>query len=255
MYLLSSGFRRTLIFVLACCGALLGAEETDADRLVEGAFDYWRGTASIATVEMTIHRPDWERTMTIRAWTRGQDDSIFTLLAPPKDEGNGTLLKDGEMWMYNPKVNRVIKLPPSMMSQAWMGSDFSNNDLSKSNTLLTDYTHEIVGTEEHEGKKVYVIKSMPKPQAPVIWGMQKMKVREDYIMLREEFYDEEMRLVKFMDANTIRPVDGKLFPMVWIMRKADTTGEFTRLDYLELAFVEDLPDRLFTLSSLRNPGR
>jgi len=249
------GMSRILLLVMVGGGLLCAADPPDADRLVQGAFDYWRGEASVATVEMTIHRPDWERTMTIKAWTQGQDDSIFTILEPPKDEGNGTLLKDGEMWMYNPKVNRVIKLPPSMMSQAWMGSDFSNNDLSKSNTLLTDYTHEIVGTEEHEGKKVYVIESMPKPQAPVIWGMQKLKVREDYVMLREEFYDEEKRLVKFMDASHIRPVDGKLFPMVWIMRKAETPDEYTRLDYRELEFVAELPDRLFTLSNLRNPGR
>ena len=73
---------------------------------------------------MTIHRPDWERTVTIKAWTRGEKESLFTILAPPKDEGNGTLKKGREMWMFNPKVNRVIKLPPSMMSQSWMGPTF-----------------------------------------------------------------------------------------------------------------------------------
>ncbi|OEU53393.1 MAG: hypothetical protein BA872_04040 [Desulfobacterales bacterium C00003060] len=99
----------------------------------------------------------WERVMTINAWTKGQKDSLFFIIAPPKDDGNGTLKKGREMWMYNPKVNRVIKLPPSMMSQAWMGSDFSNNDLSKSDSLINDYSHTIVGTETHERKKVVFV--------------------------------------------------------------------------------------------------
>jgi outer membrane lipoprotein-sorting protein len=128
---------------------------------------------------MTIHRPDWERSLTIKAWTRGEKDSIFFILTPPKDVGNGTLKRGREMWIYNPKVNRVIKLPPSMMSQAWMGSDFSNNDLAKSDSILEDYTHLLEGVETHEGKKVYVVKSTPKPAAPVVWGMQRLKIRED----------------------------------------------------------------------------
>ena len=140
-----------------------GAQAADARSLVEDSFNYMRGKASVSTVIMTIHRPDWERAMTIKAWTRGQKYSLFYIDAPPKDHGNGTLKKAREMWMYNPRVNRVIKVPPSMMSQSWMGSDFSNNDLAKSDSLLTDYTHAIIGTETHEDKKVYLIKSKPKP--------------------------------------------------------------------------------------------
>ena len=155
----------------------LAADAPDADTLVEDSFKYMRGNASIATVIMTIHRPDWERKMTIKAWTRGKKYSLFYIQSPPKDHGNGTLKKSREMWIYNPKVNRVIKVPPSMMSQSWMGSDFSNNDLAKSDSFVNDYLHSIVGTETHEGQKVYVIKSMPKPDAPVIWGMQMLKIR------------------------------------------------------------------------------
>ena len=174
------------------------ANGQDAQALVEAAVSYYRGEASISTVDMTIHRPNWERVITIKAWTKGQKDSIFIILAPPKDNGNGTLKRGGEMWTYNPKVNRVIKLPPSMMSQAWMGSDFSNNDLAKSDSVIEDYTHTITGTEIYDGKKVYVIKSMPKPEAPVVWGMQKLKIREDHILLSQEFYDEDLKLVKAM---------------------------------------------------------
>ena len=231
------------------------AETPQAGALVESSFKYIRGNASIATVIMTIHRPDWQRTMKIKAWTRGKKESLFYIKSPPKDHGNGTLKKSREMWMYNPKVNRVIKVPPSMMSQSWMGSDFSNNDLAKSDSFVNDYIHSIVGTETHEGKKVYVIQAMPKPDAPVIWGMQMLKIREDLIWLSQEFFDEDLQSVKIMTTLEIQPMGGKLYPKVWRMRETDQEDRYTQLTYSDLTFKSDLPDSLFTLTSLRKARR
>jgi outer membrane lipoprotein-sorting protein len=231
------------------------ADYPDADALVENSFKYIRGKASIATVIMTVHRPDWERKMTIKAWTRGKKDSLFYIQSPPKDHGNGTLKKSREMWMYNPKVNRVIKVPPSMMSQSWMGSDFSNNDLAKSDSFVNDYTHTIVGTETHESQKVYVIKSMPKPDAPVIWGMQMLKIREDLVWLSQEFFDEDLKAVKVMTTLDIQIMGGKRYPKIWRMREVDQEDRYTELSYSSLAFKSGLPDSLFTLTSLRKARR
>jgi hypothetical protein len=141
-----------------------------------------------------------------------------------------------------------------MMSQAWMGSDFSNNDLSKTDSLIKDYTHKITGTETQAGKKVYLVESIPKPDAPVIWGMLRLKIREDYILLAEAFYDEDLALVKGMVTLDIQMMGGKLFPKKWKMAKAETRDEeYTVLEYQELAFLDDLSARLFTLSNLKNP--
>ncbi len=231
------------------------AEALDAQSLVEDSFNYMRDKSSVSEVDMTVHRPDWARKMTIKAWTRGRKDSLFYIEAPPKDRGNGTLKKGREMWMYNPKINRVIKVPPSMMSQSWMGSDFSNNDLAKSDSLLTDYTHAITGTENHGGLTVYLIKSMPKPEAPVVWGMQKLKIREDLIWLSQEFYDEDLEPVKVMTTLEIQILGGKLYPKIWRMRKVDEDDKYTELNYKFLAFKSALPDNLFTLTSLRKARR
>lgn len=243
------------LLLLIAPGQALAAEKIDANSLVENSFNYIRGQASISTVEMTIHRPNWERKMTIKAWTRGKKESLFYILSPPKDHGNGTLKKSREMWMYNPKVNRVIKVPPSMMSQSWMGSDFSNNDLAKSDSFVDDYDHSIVGTETHDGKKVYIIKSMPKPDAPVIWGMQMLKIREDLIWLSQEFFDEDLKSVKLMTTLEIQSMGGKLYPKVWRMRETDKKDRYTELRYSSLSFKPDLPDSLFTLTSLRKARR
>jgi outer membrane lipoprotein-sorting protein len=252
---LSRAFAAAMVVIGIFSWVCSADEGKEARTIVEAAVEYYRGDASVSRVRMTIHRPGWEREMTIKAWTLGKKYSLFYITDPPKDEGNGTLKKGTDMWTYNPKVNRVIKLPPSMMSQAWMGSDFSNNDLAKSDSIIDDYVHRVVAEKSVDGQKVYVVESMPKPMAPVIWGMQKLYIREDFIMLRQEFYDEDMALVKAMTGERIEMLGGKKFPRIWRMQKADAKGEYTQLEYLELEFRKRLPDRLFTVSSLRNPGR
>lgn len=227
----------------------------DAAAIIQKNFDYMREKASASTVEMRVVRPDWQRTTTLKVWTRGDKDSLFTVLGPAKDRGNGTLKKGREMWIFNPKVNRTIKLPPSMMSQSWMGSDFSNNDLAKSDSIIVDYDHSLDGVETHEGKTVYRIRSIPKPGAPVVWGMQTMKIREDAIPLEEIFYDEEMQPVKILTFSDIKPLGGKLFPRIMTMKTTDAPGEYTTVTYQTLEFFHELPDRLFTLSALKNPRR
>jgi len=147
----------------------------------------------------------------------------------------------------------VIKLPPSMMSQSWQGSDFSNNDLAKSDNIIDQYTHEIIGTETRDGKKVYVIRSLPKPGAPVVWGMQKLTIREDNILIRQAFFDEERELVKALTMEEIEKLGGKLYPVVWKMAKADAKDKYTVLDYRSLEFGVEISDRMFSLGSLKNP--
>lgn len=245
----------TFVFLVVASVAASPANAQNAQDIVGAAVRYYRGTSSMGVMDMKISRPTWTRELSIKAWTKGQKESILTIIAPPKDEGNGTLKRGGEMWTYNPKVNRVIKLPPSMMSQSWMGSDFSNDDLAKSDGIVEDYTHHLEGTEAHQGKTVYVIRSTPKPAAAVVWGMQRLKIREDHVLLLQEFYDEEKKLVKALAGSHIEPIGGKLFPMVWKMKKGPGGREFTTVTYRELRFDLDIPDRLFTEAALKNIRR
>ena len=253
-YLVSIIFLLLFVFSSISYGADNSGNDVSPDIgpiMVKKAFDYYRGIASISVVDMTIHRPDWERTVRIKAWTKGAHDSLFKIIAPPKDKGNGTLKKGDEMWTFNPKVNRVIKLPPSMMSQSWMGSDFSNNDLAKSDTIVSDYVHKITNVKESNGLKVYSIESIPHPQAPVIWGMLKFEVREDGIMLSQGFYDEDKLLVKKLVTTEIKMMGGRLFPKIWKISKADEPDEYTTLEYFELEFKDTLPERIFSKAGLQ----
>lgn len=229
--------------------------DVDADAIVHKAHDYLRGKNSVAVVDMRIHRPDWERNMTIKGWTRGAEDSVFKILAPAKDKDNGTLKLGREMWTYNPKTSRVIKIPPSMMSMSWMGSDFSNNDLAKSDTILTDYDHRVVGREERDGAPVYIVESLPKPHAPVVWGKQVLRIREDGIYLSQEFFDEDMRSVKILECTQLKMMGGRLYPSLWRMRQSDVEDEYTELDYQELEFDVRLDEDMFSVQALKRPMR
>ena len=246
------------VAVFAFCGSSSLASEGDAPAIdaaaiVEEAFHHYRGLASYAEMTMTIHRPEWERSQTLKAWTRGDKDSVIVITDPPRDRGNGTLKRGNQMWTFNPRVNRVIKLPPSLMGQSWMGSDFTNHDLAKTDSILVDYTHELLNMTEDDGKKVYHIRLTPKPSAPVVWGHEELVIREDAIMLEERFYDQDGALVKTLVATDITMFDGRLLPRILTMQQADDPERYTRMEYEHLEFRESMPDRTFTEAFLRNP--
>jgi len=229
------------------------AQPPDAGQLIADAVDYWRGESSYIRLEMTVHRPDWQRTLGMSGWTRGRADALIRFTAPAKDAGNATLKLSRSMWIFTPKLNQIIKLPASMMAQSWMGSDFSYDDLAKSDRIINDYTHTLVSTETVEGHVEYTIESVPKPQAPVVWGMQRVKIRDDHILLEEDFFDQDMKLVKRLETVEIGPLGGRAYPVHMRMIALDETDQWTDVIYREGVFDLNLPDYLFTLSNLRNP--
>jgi outer membrane lipoprotein-sorting protein len=234
-------------------GVTVAAPSADAAAIVKQAIDYWRDVSSYSVIDMTIHRPDWERTMTIRVWTRGEKESLVRVTAPPKDAGNATLLLDNDMWSFTPKINRVIKIPSSMMGQSWMGSDFSNNDLAKADDLIEQYTHKLLRTETHDGHKVYVIESTPRETAPVVWGHEVITIRDDWLILEHAFYDQQNVLVKQLVTSDIRPMGGKLVAARERMQKLDKPDEWTDVVTREVRFNIPIAASTFTLSNLQNP--
>ena len=232
---------------------LTAQADEQATALVKAAIDYWRDESSYSVVEMVIHRPDWQRAFTLRVWTKGDKDALVRVIAPPKDEGSGTLLKDNEMWSFTPKINRIVKIPSSMMGQSWMGSDFSNNDISKADKIVNDYVHTILGSETHEGQSLTIIEAKPKEHAPVVWGREVVKIRADYLVLEHAFYDQDNKLVKKMLTSEIKEMGGKPIATIQRMQQAEKPDEWTEIRVKEAEFRLAVSDSTFTLSSLRNP--
>ena len=238
-------------FLLVAVAA--AAAPPDPASLVRKAVDYWRGNSSYVRVDMTIHRPQWERSLGMVGWTRGRQDALIRFTSPVKDAGNATLKVGPAMWIFTPKLNQVIKLPASMMAQSWMGSDFSYNDLAKSDQIVDDYTHRLTATNQVDGHTEYTIESIPKPGAPVVWGKQRIRIRDDYVLLRETFFDQDMQVVKRLQTTKIGPLGGRPYPVVMRMTAVGEKGHWTELRYSEGVFNLELPSYLFTLSNLRNP--
>ncbi len=233
--------------------AFAADDERDATQIVRDAVDHWRGLTSYTVMTMVIHRPDWERSMTMEAWTKGDDRSLVRVMEPKKDRGNGTLTDDNSMWTFSPKINRVIKVPSSMMGQSWMGSDFSNKDVSRADDIVDLYTHTIVSTSDIDGITVYEIESIPLEDAAVVWGREVLTIREDHVVLEHAFYDQDGELVKTLRSLEIAEMGGRTIAKRQRMSKTDSPDEWTEIAVEEVAYELDLKDSLFTLSNLRNP--
>ena len=231
-------------------GAL--AEDLTAADIIRKAMGHCRGQTSYSQMTMIIHRPDWQREVAMRAWTEGDKQTLVRVTQPPKDAGNGTLTVDGNMWTFTPKINRVIKVPSSMMSQNWMGSDFSNKDVSKDTAIIEQYDHTLVKLSEHDGHQVYVIESIPHKDAAVVWGREVLRIRDDWVMLERQFWDQEDVLVKTLKSLEIRALSGRNVATVLRMGREDTPDEWTEV-HTTVEYDVELPTNLFTMSNLRNP--
>ena len=246
--------RAILVSALAAFLVLTStASAQDAAEIVRAAIDNWRGESSQGEMSMTIHRPSWERTMSMKSWTSGPKKSLVRVTAPKKDAGNGTLMVDNNMWSYSPKVNRVIKVPSSMMGQSWMGSDFSNKDVSRADDIVDQYDHTILGVEEADGVTIYEIESIPHEDAAVVWGREVLSIRDDHVVTTHRFYDQDGELVKTLTSLEIGEMGGRTIALRQRMSKVETPEEWTEIAVESVDYDIDLPDSLFTLSNLRNP--
>jgi outer membrane lipoprotein-sorting protein len=241
-----------LLFALSL-GAAGAAAPPSADQILQRALDNYRAKTSRTKVAMTIHRPAWERHLAMTAWTRGEADALVRFTQPAQDAGNATLKLGLDTWVFNPKLNQVIKLPASMMAQSWMGSDFSYNDLAKSEDIITLYTHKLLGADQAGGHVIWTIEADPKPGAPVVWGKVVLAVRDDLVLTRETFFDQDMKPAKQMLADKVGELAGRAYPITMTMHPLDQPGQWTRIDTAEAKFDVGVPNYLFTLSNLQNP--
>ncbi|MEM9689631.1 MAG: outer membrane lipoprotein-sorting protein [Pseudomonadota bacterium] len=243
---------RLLVLCLLGMGVHAVAD-TDADLIIRGAVDHWRGLSSYSEMTMTIHRPDWERSMTMQAWTKGDERSLVRVLEPRKDRGNATLTDDNTMWSYSPRINRVIKIPSSMMGQSWMGSDFSNRDVTRADDIIDQYEHTLLDERVDGDFTIYEVRSVPREDAAVVWGSEELSIRSDHVLLEHRFYDQDGELVKTLNTLELATMGGRTIAKRQRMQKTETPGEWTEIRINDVDYDIEVDDSLFTLSSLRNP--
>lgn len=224
----------------------------DAKAILRKAFDNWRANSSHAVVTMTINHGG-ARSLTMESWTLGDKKALVRFTAPARDAGNATLQLGNSTYVFNPKLNQVIKLPASAMSQSWMGSDFSYDDLSRSEKVINDFTHTLKGTVSVPGGTGYVIESIPKRGKPIVWGKEVLTVRSDGVLIKIEYFDQVGKRVRVMTSDRIGNLGGRPYPVVMTMRTDAKPGQYTRVTTESAEFNISIPSYLFTKSNLQNP--
>jgi hypothetical protein len=234
-----AGIAICLSFLVVAFDSRAAEPEITARALVEAAIDQTRGLSSYAEFSMVIHRPDWERISSLKSWTRGH-------------AGNATLKLGNKMWTFTPKLNRTIRLPYSLMSQSWGGSDFSYTDLSRSDNWLNEYDLSIASVTTEGDHKIYKLVAVPHDDAPVVWGKEEMLIRDDYVMLMHTFYDQGLEPLKKLETLEIGVRDGRTMATRMRMVKLNAPEKYTELIWGETDFDVKLEDRMFTLFHLKS---
>jgi outer membrane lipoprotein-sorting protein len=230
----------------------LFAQELTADEIIRKADEKNRGLSSQGTLTMTVIRPDWTRTITMNSWSKGKDYSIVLITAPAKDKGQVFLKIKTEMWNWVPSIDKTIKIPPSMMLQSWMGSDFTNDDLVKQSSIVVDYTHKLLGKEKVRDMDCYKIELIPLPDAPVVWGKVIMWVTvSGYDQWMAEYYDEDNKLVNVSNSYDIKQMGDRNIPTRIEIIPQNKKGQKTVLHIDEMKFNIKIDENFFSQQEMK----
>ena len=223
-----------------------------ASDIVAKSDKQMRGKSSFTEATMNIVRPDWQRSMRMKSWTKGQNLSLVLVTAPAKDKGSASLKRDKEMWNWIPSIERVIKIAPSMLSQSWMGSDFTNDDLINQSSIVVDYDHQMIKQADLAGDITYVIDAIAKADAPVVWSKVRLWIStETYLQRRVEFYDEFDELVNTMETADVQMMGGRMLATKMTMTPVDKPGQRTELITHQAQFDFDIDDGFFSQQKMR----
>ncbi len=242
-----------LLGILLAVPASSAAQELTAEDILNKVDDLYRGDSSRGKMTMQIVTEHWSRTLTASFWTQGKKNSLVRILSPAKEKGMATLRVDNDIWNYLPKVNRTIKVPSSMMSQSWMGSHFTNDDIVRESRMADDYDFSITFQGKRDGEDIIEITCIPKPDAAIVWGKLILVVRaSNYLPLEMTYYDEDMKLARTFSFSDMQMVGDREIPMVLTVTPADKPNETTVVTYNSIEFGVDIGNDIFTLRNLQS---
>lgn len=244
--------KKIMSLLAVCFFSISYVSAQDAAEIIRRAEDKLRGASSYSEMKMTVVRPEWSREVQMKSWSVGTEKSLILITGPARDKGVAFLKRDQEIWNWQPTIDRTIKMPPSMMMQSWMGSDFTNDDLVRESSILEDYNHRILGEEMIGDRKCWKIELQPKADAAVVWGKIVMWIdKTDYLQLKTTFYDEDDYLVNTMLGKSIKLLGGKLLPSIMEVIPAEEEGHKTILEYISLDFEVNLKDDFFSVQNMK----
>jgi hypothetical protein len=226
------------------------AHALDIQSLIREIEQQYMGISSKARTTMQVKTAHWERTLEMEAWSLGRDYFLVRIIEPAKERDVATLKRDREVWNYLPKVDRIIKVPPSMMGGSWMGSHITNDDLVKANHIDEEYNLQLIEeTTDH-----FVVECLPKPEAAVVWGKIVYNIlKEPRVPVQIDYFDEELVRVREIHFDEIQKISDRIVPLRLTVLPLEKPGESTILLYRELVYDLPLEESFFSLRNLQQP--
>ena len=241
--------------LLAFCllsAASAAAQTLTATEIVRRADENRRGASSYSEITMTIVRPTWTREIGIKSWAKGTDLSLTLITSPARDRGQAFLKRGRDLWNWQPSINRMIKMSSSVMGQSWMGSDFTNDDMMRESSIVSDYTHRLDGSERVRDLDCYKITLTPKEDAAVVWGKVLTWIcKRDFVEVRSEFYDEDDELVSTMNGYDIKAYGRRRLPSRMEMIPADKPNQKTVMTVGNYDFDIEIADGFFSQQNMQ----
>lgn len=211
--------------------------------------DLFRSTSTTSRMEVTIVTPRQTRTMRMSSWARGEDRALIVIESPARDEGTATLRRDRSLWNYLPRIARTMRVPPSMMHSSWMGSDLTNDDLTRSSTFRDDYTGELAGRSDSPAG--WLVRYTANEDTVGLWLRVEYVVNDEGTLpLEARFYDRRSELARVMRFSDVREMDGRRIPTTTVIEPVDREGHRTEMRYLSIDFDADVPESTFSLTAL-----
>ena len=241
-----------LTIALLIFGLNASSQQPTAKEIIKKANDLMQGQTNESYMRMSIVRPTWQRTIAFHSWAKGGEYSLAIITDPAKEKGQTFLKRKNEIWNWVPNIQRMIKLPPSMMSQGWMGSDFTNDDLLKAASIVEDYDHTMLGSEVCNGEDCYKIKLVPKVNAAIVWGsLIKWVSKKGYFQMKTEYFDEDNQLVKTESASAIKNMGDRDIPTHFEIIPADKPGNKTLVDFVKITFNQPIDEGFFSQQNMK----
>ncbi len=239
------------LLLLLSTFTFLNAQESAHD-IMKKVDENMRGKSIYLQMKIAITSSAHQRTIKIQTWAQGNEKSFVKTIYPPKDRGITFLSLNNQMWQYVPKIERIIKIPPSMMLQNWMGSDITNDDMVKQSSIVDDYHAKILKTDGN----MVSIELTPKEDAAVVWGKIVTLIdTSTYTDTKDVFYDEDGMEVRTFTYGNIKKVGKYYMPTYWKIAPSDKKGNFTEIFIEEIAYDTDISQQYFKKSALKRFSR
>lgn len=231
------------------------AEVPEASEIMDKLDDLYRSDSSHAVMTMTVKKPRGTRTLKMESWSKGEEKMLVVIREPAREAGTATLRTEEGLWNYLPRADRLMRIPSGLLSESWMGSHFSNDDLMRETSYEDDYEGK-VEAGEHDGEKVYRLTLTPKPDAPVVYSKLVFLVtRQNWVPLEAQYYDEG-EVVRKMVFSKVEEIGGRKLPTVLTLYPEEADGEeMTRMTYEKLEYDVEVSDKTFSRRGLRRRAK